>query len=116
MAKKFAFDTGQKVDGLIEDTVIVQSEEEQEFIPLDVGDMVRLNSGGPIMTIDRLYEGKFYCKWFVTIVDWDSEPNANLRYPSKATGNCYEMLFDPRSVQYVPPPEDNDEQADSMQT
>jgi uncharacterized protein YodC (DUF2158 family) len=32
---------------------------------LKVGSMVRLKTGGPIMTVCRLVEGDAICKWFV---------------------------------------------------
>ena len=31
-----------------------------------VGDMVTLNSGGPMMTVGRIFEGQALCYWFAT--------------------------------------------------
>ncbi|HEX8300682.1 YodC family protein [Sphingomonas sp.] len=31
----------------------------------NIGDIVQLKSGGPEMTVDSLFAGQVFCKWFV---------------------------------------------------
>jgi uncharacterized protein YodC (DUF2158 family) len=43
-------------------------------MPIKVGDVVRLKSGGPKMTVQERYENEWLCKWFDSKKETRCEP------------------------------------------